>query len=111
MLIAVAGVLLGSFRLRDAQGIPRLEEFERQSGIQYYRVELVAGGNVAATLHQFVLSVDCLGGPFGGVANHILEDDHVARLTDGIIRFRGNDQSESLQVSGYAQFAAMVVAD
>ena len=57
VLIAVAGVLLGSFGLSDAQRIARFKEFQRQLGIQNHGIELVAGGNVAAALHQFVFRV------------------------------------------------------
>jgi len=97
--------------LRDAQGIPRLEEFQWQSGIQYDGIKFVAGGNVATALHQFVLGIDRFGGPLGGVAHHVLKHNYVARLAHGIIRFGGDNQSESLKVGGDAKFTAMVVAD
>ena len=58
-----------------------------------------------------------MGGRTGGlgssnsvVANNIFEHDHIARLTHRVVRFRGNHQSERLQVSGNLQFAAAVVA-
>ena len=111
MLIAVAGVLLGTLGLSDAQRIARFEEFQRQLGIQNHGVELVAGGNVAAALHQFVLCVHCLGGSLGVFANHVLEHDHIAGLANGVVRLRSDDQSERLKIRGDIQFAAMVVAD
>ncbi len=74
-------------------------------------IKLVAGGNVAAALHQFILRIHRLAGSLGVFANHVLKHDHIAGLPHRIIRLRGNDQSESLKVGGHVQFAAMVVAD
>ena len=111
MLIAVAGVLLGSLGLSDAQSIARFKEFQRQPGVQNHRVEFVAGGNVATALHEFVLCIYRFRGSLGAFANYILKHNRVAGLTHGIIRFCGNDQSEGLKVGGHAQLAAMVVAD
>ena len=97
--------------LRDAKGIARFEEFQWQPGIQNHGVELVAGGNVAATLHEFVLRIYRLGSSPGVIPNHVLKHHDVAGLPHGIIRFCGNNQSEGLKVGGHAQFAAMVFAN
>src|SRR5580693_1386408 len=69
VFIAVWSVLLRSLRLRDAQGIPRLEKFQGQVGIQDDRIELVAGRDVAAALHQFVLRIHRFAGSLGVFAN------------------------------------------
>ena len=110
MLIAVAGVLLGSFGLRDAQGVARFKELQRQLGVQNHGVEFVAGGNIAAAFHEFILRVHCFGGSLGVLANHVFKHHDIAGLPHRIIRFRGDDQSESLKVGGDVELAAMVVA-
>ncbi len=111
MLIAVAGVRLGSFGLRDAQGIARFKEFQRQLGIQNHRIEFVAGGNVAAAFQKFILCVHRFGSSLGILADDVFEHHDVAGLSNRIVRFRGDDQSEGLKVGGDVQLAAMVVAD
>ena len=73
-------------------------------------IELVAGGNVATALHQFVLRIHRFGRSLGVLANHILKHHHIAGLAHRIIRFRRNDQSERLKIRGHVELAAMVVA-
>src|SRR5579864_1396236 len=109
MLIAVAGVLLGSLGFSDAQCISRLKEFQRQLGIHDYRVEFVAGGNVATAFEKVVLCIHHLGSSLGVLANEIFEHDHVAGLAYRIIRLRGNDQSESLEVGSNVKLAAVAI--
>ena len=95
LLIAVSGVLFGAFRLRDAHRIARFEEFQWQLGIQNHGIKLVAGGNIAAALHQFVLRIDGFDCALGVFANDIFEHHHIAGLPNRIIRFRGNDQART----------------
>src|ERR1700690_4589973 len=110
MLIPVIGVLFRSLRLRDAQSVPRLEEFQRQLGIKNHRIEFVPGWNVAAALHQFVLGVDRFGRSLGILANDILDNHQITGLSNRVIRFGGNDQSKSLKIGSDIYLAAVIVA-
>ena len=110
VLIAVAGVLLGSLGLRDTQCIASFEEFQRQLGIQNHRVEPVAGRNVAAAFEKVMLGIECFGSSLGISANYVFKHYDVARLAHGIVRFRRDDQSECLEVRGDVQLAAVVIA-
>jgi hypothetical protein len=107
MLIAVAGVLLGSLRLSDAHCIARLKEFQRQLGIHDDRVEFVAGGDVATPFKKLILGVHRLGRSHRVLANHVFEHYHVAGTPHGIIRLRGDYQCECLKVRGNIQLAAL----
>ena len=111
MFVAVSGVLFGAFRLRDPQRVACFKEFQWQLGIHDHRVELVAGRNVAAALHQFVLRIDGFDRAFSVLANNIFEYHHVAGLPNRIIRFCGNDQGERLQIGSDVQLAAAVPSD
>ena len=51
-----------------------------------------------------------LGGSLGVLANNVFEHHNVAGLSHRIIRFRGHDQSECLQISSDIDLAALVVA-
>src|SRR6202158_6264836 len=110
LFVAWGGISFGAGRLRYAQGIARFKEFERQFGVQNYRVELITSGDVAAAIYQFVFGIHGLASADGIRANGVLEDHDVAGTTHGIIRFRGYDHRESLKVRGHVQLAAVVIA-
>jgi hypothetical protein len=110
MLIAVMGVGVGALGLRNAQGVARFEEFERQPGIQNHGIELVAGRDVAAALQEVVLGVHRLDSPLGVLADYVFEHDYVTGLANRIIRFRSDHQRESLKIGGDVHLAAVVIA-
>ena len=111
VLVARVGISLRSLRLSDAQSIPRFVEFQRQIGVQHHGVELVASGKVTPTFHEFVLRIYILTGPLGVRTDHIFKNDDVAGLPNGIVRFRGDDKSEGLQVGSCSQLASVVFAN
>ena len=110
LFIAGGRVALGSGRLGDSHGIARFKEFKRQFGIQHNRVKVIAGGNVAAAVDEFILGIHGFAGSDRVGPNHIFGDHNVAGTAHRIIRFRGHDQRKSLQVCRDVQLAAMVIA-
>src|SRR5205814_9822253 len=91
VVIAVAGITLGSVGFSNTHGVARFKEFEWQVGVQNYRIEFIATRNVAAALQKFILGIHRLSRAFGVLANYVFEHDDIAGPTHGIIRFRGND--------------------
>ena len=77
--------------------------------MQDHRIEFVAGGNVAAAFEKVILCIHHLGSSLGVVANDVFEHYHVTGLAHRIIRFRGNDQSEGLEVGSDVELAAVAI--
>ena len=111
VLIAFAGVFLGSLGFGDAHRIPRFKKLQWQLGIQNHRVEFVSGRDIAAALHELIFCVHCFGCALGVGANNILKHDNIAGLANGKIGLRGDDQCECLEIGGGSQLAAIVAAD
>ena len=110
LFIAGGRVVLGSSRLGDTHGIACFEEFEREFGIEYNRVEVIAGGDVAAPIDEFILRIHGFAGSDRVGPNHIFCDHNVAGAAHRIVRFRGHDKRKGLQVCRDVQLAAMVIA-
>ena len=110
MLVTIAGVGLGSLGLRDAQSIARFEELQWQLGIQNHGIEVVARGDVGASLHEFVLGAYFLSRSLGVFTDDVFEHDHIARLPDCVVWLCSNDQSERLKVGGDVKLAAAITA-
>ena len=111
MLVARACIRLSSLGLSDPERIPRLVELQRQAGAQYHGIELVARGNVAATLQELVLCIHSLACTLCICANDVLKDDDVAGLPNGIVRFGGDNQSKCLEICGCSQLAPVIAAN
>src|ERR1035441_8249733 len=86
MLVARAGIGLSTLGLSDPERIPRLVELQRQAGVQNHGVELVSGGNVAATLQELVLRIHFLACSLCICAYDVLKDDDVAGLPNSVVR-------------------------
>src|SRR6202040_2490337 len=109
VLVGVVGVGLGSLGLCDAQGIARFKEFQWQPGVQNYGIEFVASGDIAAAFQKFILRVHRLGGSLGILADDVLDHDHVTWLSNRIVRFCRDHQSEGLKICRDVHLAAMVI--
>ena len=110
IFIAGGCVSLCSGRFGDSHRIARFEEFERQFRVQDDWVEVIAGGNIAASIDEFILGVHGLAGSDCVWPNRIFSDHDVAGTTHRIIRFSGYDQRKGLKVRCDVQLAAMIVA-
>ena len=91
----------------NLHSVSRFVKFQRNLGIQGERFDLrgIHVQRILAPLQQFKLRIelfDCAGGIF---ADEVLHHHNVARLSDGEIRLRRDNQAEGLQFRGGVQLA------
>ena len=111
VLIACAGIGLRAFRLRDAQRIASLVIFQGKICADYNWIKLVASGNIAAPLQQFIRCVYGFGTSLGVGGYDVLQNHDVTWLPHSVVWLCGNNQRERLKVGGCSQLAAIIVAN
>ncbi len=96
LLEGIGGVPIGAGQTGDFHRVLGLRELQRAFRIDLRLLVFRAVEDILPALQQLVLGVDLLDRAGGLFVDEVLGHHDIARLSDGEVRFRGDDQPEAL---------------
>src|SRR6266478_3914733 len=102
-----SGVFVGERDVRDANGVARFKEFERGLAVDAKDgvFDFGVGRGVDAAAEKLVAGVDVFDFAERGGTKNVFEHHGIAGLSDGKVRFGGDDHAEGLHVGDGFHFA------
>src|SRR6266852_4344144 len=106
-----SGVFVGERDVRDANGVARFKEFERGLAVDAKDgvFDFGVGRGVDAAAKKLVAGVDVFDFAERGGTEYVFEHDGVTGLSDGKVRFGGDDHAEGLHVGDGFDFAGAIL--
>ena len=94
----VGGIAIGSHPTGDLNRVARLIELERNLAIKRRRLNFrrIHVHDVLSARQQLILGFELFNGADRAFNHDVLHHHHIARLGNGKVRFRGDDQAEGL---------------
>src|SRR6266446_4600162 len=106
-----SGIFVGERDVRDAYRVARFKKFERGLAVDAKDgvFDFGVGRGVDAAAEKLVAGVDVFDFAERGGTEYVFEHDGVTGLSDGEVRFGGDDHAEGLHVGDGFHFASAIL--